>query len=168
MSGSKRRETGSGKEISEEVKLAKRLSLQDHTEHDFNRLEDELRRLGEDAPPDLVDRLPEAHAKVDKANKHPTEYNVTVASSFVATLLFDVSITGIGVISGSRKGARKSGIDSKERQARLKAMREWLGENPEHKSVAPARFIRDMADKWDIEPEAAKKFIYRYIDKLNG
>lgn len=170
MSDGKSRETGSRKEISEEVKLAKLRSRLDHTADDLKRLCDELRKHGEYAPPDLVDGLNEAQAKIDAAKKYFTGYHVNVASSFTDTLLIDAALTGIGVISGGRKGARRSGwrINDEERQERFDDMRDWLKRNKERKRGWKARFNRDMKNKWGIEFEAAKKFVDRHIDKLNG
>lgn len=168
MSDDRRRETGSEKVIPKEVKLAKRRSRLNHTARLIELAGDKLRELGEDAPPDLVDLLPEAQRKVDDAKKYGTDYHLHRATSFTDTLLRDPFLTGLEVIAGRRKGARISGRGDKKRQAKYEAMREWLDHNKERERGWKARFNRAMKKKWGIKKtDAARKFIDRHINKLN-
>lgn len=167
MSDDERRKTGSEKNVSEEDKLAKRRSRLDHIADDLKQVEDALRRQGEDAPPNLVDLLPEARRKVKDAKKYGTDHHIHIASSFSATLLKAPALQGIGVMSGRRKGARFMGRGDEKRQKRFADMREWLGKNPGREKGWKARCKRAMKKKWGIEQEAANKYVDRNINKLN-
>jgi hypothetical protein len=168
MSSGKRRETGSGKGVSEEDKLAKRRSRSDHAARLLELARDKLRKQGEDAPPNLVDLLPEAQRKVNDAKKYDTDHHVHIASSFVDTLMPDPFLTGIEVIAGRRKGARMMGRGDEKRQKKFADMREWLGSDKEREYGWRAKLNRAMAKKWGIKKtDAARKFIDRHINKLN-
>jgi hypothetical protein len=170
MTSGKKRGTGSGEEVSEEVKLAKLRSGRDRVERDINWTEDKLRELGEHAPPDLVDGLKEAQVKFELFEKYGTDHYLHVVNSFTHTLKKNYWQIGVGVAAGGRKGARRSGwrISEKERQARLDDMREWLRCNKKRERGWNAQFSRDMKNKWGIKKlGTAKQFIYRNIKKLN-
>ncbi|MDA1029797.1 MAG: hypothetical protein O3B41_12205 [Bacteroidetes bacterium] len=155
--------------MSKEKNLAKRKMKFEHTSLNLKRIEAEVAVGGDYVPPLTISYLEVAQEKQKlahlKINGEDGESHVNAFVSAVENLTHENTISGLKANIGGERG-RNSPFKSSRDDDLLQAMQGWMRRNPDRSHGWKSKLARNLENNKDLNFEAARKFVYRNLHKL--